>query len=131
MGNHFFLGFYLFIYNIHIEKEREAETQAEGEAGSMWGARCGTRSWTPGSQLEPKAGAQPLSHPGDPPRSFKSSCQQVDYCLNPPGSELMFLNIRLLSPGLLSSVPHTCSRPHPGCYMPGLVLSSSHAFSPF
>ena len=41
-GQPFFLGFYLFIYNIHIEKEREAETQAEGEAGSMWGARRGT-----------------------------------------------------------------------------------------
>ena len=25
--------------------EREAETQAEGEAGSMQGARGGTRSW--------------------------------------------------------------------------------------
>ena len=25
-------------------REREAETQAEGEAGSMQGARCGTRS---------------------------------------------------------------------------------------
>ena len=27
------------------EAEREAETQAEGEAGSMQGARCGTPSW--------------------------------------------------------------------------------------
>ena len=26
---------------------REAETQAEGEAGSLWGARCGTRSQEP------------------------------------------------------------------------------------
>ena len=26
------------------EREREAETQAEGEAGSMQGAHCGTRS---------------------------------------------------------------------------------------
>ena len=30
----FFLRFYLFI---HDRKEREAETQAEGEAGSQWG----------------------------------------------------------------------------------------------
>ena len=29
----FFLGFYLFIHDRH----REAETQAEGEAGSLWG----------------------------------------------------------------------------------------------
>ena len=35
-----FLRFYLFIH----DREREAETQAEGEAGSMPGARCGTRS---------------------------------------------------------------------------------------
>ena len=41
-------GFYflkiLFIYKRH----REAETQTEGEAGSLWGAWCGTRSRDPG-----------------------------------------------------------------------------------
>ena len=42
------------------DTERGAETQAEGEAGSLLGARCGTRS------QEPKADAQPLSHPGAP-----------------------------------------------------------------
>ena len=36
----FFLRFYLFIHERHTQ--REAETQAEGEAGSMQGARCGT-----------------------------------------------------------------------------------------
>ena len=41
---HFFLRFYLFIH----EREREAETQAEGEAGSMQGAQCRTRSQDPG-----------------------------------------------------------------------------------
>ena len=30
----------------------------------MQGAQCGTRSRTPGSRPEPKADAQPLSHPG-------------------------------------------------------------------
>ena len=30
---------------------REAETEAEGEASSLWGASCGTRS----SRPEPKA----------------------------------------------------------------------------
>ena len=59
---YFFLRFYLFIH----ERQREAETQAEGEAGSMQGARCGTRSWIPGSHPEPKADTQPLSHPGIP-----------------------------------------------------------------
>ena len=47
-----------------------AETQAEGEAGSPHGARCGTRSQVPGSGPEPKADAQPLSHPGVPSCTF-------------------------------------------------------------
>ena len=42
----------------------EAETQAEGEAGSVQGARYGTRSWLPGSRPGPRADAKPLSHPG-------------------------------------------------------------------
>ena len=48
------------------EKEREAETQAEGEAGSMQGAQCGTQSWDSRSCPGPKAGTQPLSHPSFP-----------------------------------------------------------------
>ena len=48
------------------EREREAETQAEGEAGSMQGARCGTRSRV--SRITPWAagGAKPLRHQGCP-----------------------------------------------------------------
>ena len=56
----FFLRFYLFIHEIEREREREVE----GEAGSMQGARRGTRSqvfrirpWAEGS-------AKLLSHPG-------------------------------------------------------------------
>ena len=47
-------------------REREAETQAEGEAGSMQGARRGTRSQV--SRIRPWAegGGKPLSHPGCP-----------------------------------------------------------------
>ena len=47
-------------------RKREAETQAEGEAGSMQGARRGTRSRV--SRIRPWAagGAKPLSHPGCP-----------------------------------------------------------------
>ena len=45
-------------------REREAETQAEGVAGSMQVARGGTLSQIPGSCPEPKADALPLSHPG-------------------------------------------------------------------
>ena len=33
-----------FIYLFMRDLEREAETQVEGEAGSIQGARCGTRS---------------------------------------------------------------------------------------
>ena len=49
--------FYLksFIYLFMRDTEREAETLAEGEAGSMQGARWGTRSQDPGSRPEPKA----------------------------------------------------------------------------
>ena len=47
-----------------IDTQREAETQAEGEAGSMQGARRGTRSQV--SRIIPWAegGAKPLSHLG-------------------------------------------------------------------
>ena len=48
------------------DREREAETQAEGEAGSMQGAQCGTRSQD--SKITPWAegGAKPLSHHSGP-----------------------------------------------------------------
>ena len=45
---------------------KEAETQAEGEAGSMQEPRCGTQSWILGSRPEPKADAQLLIHPDIP-----------------------------------------------------------------
>ena len=48
------------------DSEREAETQAEGEAGSIQGAQVGLDPGTPGSHPEPKAGTKPLSHPGIP-----------------------------------------------------------------
>ena len=42
----FFIFFKDFIHLFMrlTEREREAGTQAEGEAGSMQGARCGTRT---------------------------------------------------------------------------------------
>ena len=45
-----------------IVTEREAETQAEGEAGSMHWETLDPGS--PGSRPRPKAGAKPLRHPG-------------------------------------------------------------------
>ena len=69
----FFLRFYLFMR----DRERGAETQAEGEAGSMQGAQHGTRSQV--SRIRPWAegSAKPLSHPGCPGARFFS-------CLSSP-----------------------------------------------
>ena len=47
-------------------RDTERQSQAEGEAGSLQGARCGTRFHNLGSSLVPKADAQLLSHPGVP-----------------------------------------------------------------
>ena len=47
-----------------IDRLKEAETQAEGEAGSM--PDTGLNPGTPESRPGPKAGAKLLSHPGIP-----------------------------------------------------------------
>ena len=60
-----FFNFYLFL--IVTQREREAETQAEGEAGSMHRKPdVGFDPGSPGSRPGPKAGAKPLRHPGIP-----------------------------------------------------------------
>ena len=46
--------------------EREAETQAEREAGSLQGPDVGLDLETPGSRPQLKADAQPQSHPSIP-----------------------------------------------------------------
>ena len=46
--------------------QREAETQAEGEAGSMQGARCETRSRVSRNRPWAEGGAKPLGHRGCP-----------------------------------------------------------------
>ena len=52
-------------------REREAETQAEGEAGSMHREPdMGLDPGSPGSRPGPKAGAKPLRHPGIPRKRF-------------------------------------------------------------
>ena len=52
---------------IVTQREREAETQAEGEAGSMHREPdVGFDPGSPGSRPGPKAGAKPLRHPGIP-----------------------------------------------------------------
>ena len=62
----FFFKDFIYLFMREREREREAETQAEGEAGSMQGARRGTRSQV--SRITPwaEAGAKPLSHRGCP-----------------------------------------------------------------
>ena len=58
---------------IVTEREREAETQAEGEAGSMHPEPdVGFDPRSPGSRPRPTAGAKPLCHPGIPVWSFKN-----------------------------------------------------------
>ena len=52
-------------------REREAETQAEGEAGSMHREPdVGFDPGSPGSRPGPKAGAKLLRHPGIPSLLF-------------------------------------------------------------
>ena len=49
------------------DTQREAETQAEGEAGSMHREPdMGFDPGSPGSRPGPKAGTKPLHHPGIP-----------------------------------------------------------------
>ena len=43
-----FLKDFIYLFMRDTEKEREAETWAEGEAGSPQGARCGSPSWNSG-----------------------------------------------------------------------------------
>ena len=66
----FFKDYFLFVRDTEREREREAETQAEGEAGSMQGAQCGTRSQV--SRITPWAEgvAKLLSHQGCPTLLF-------------------------------------------------------------
>ena len=59
------------IYLFMRDTEREAETQAEGEAGSTQGAGCRTQSqdWVHDRRLT-KADTQLLSHPSVPKNLF-------------------------------------------------------------
>ena len=57
----------MIVTHTHTERERGAETQAEGEAGSLhWDPDVGFDPGSPGSRPGPKAGAKPLRHPGIP-----------------------------------------------------------------
>ena len=59
---------------IVTQREREAETQAKGEAGSMhWEPDVGLDPRSPGSHPGPKAGTKLLCHPGIPGATFYRS----------------------------------------------------------
>ena len=61
------VNLFYFLFMIVTHREREAETQAEGEAGSMHREPdVGFDPGSPGSCPGPKAGAKPLRHPGIP-----------------------------------------------------------------
>ena len=67
---------------IVTQREREAETQAEGEAGSMHREPdVGFDPGSPGSRPGPKAGAKLLRHPGIPQPSLLN---QKKINLHPP-----------------------------------------------
>ncbi|CAD7689539.1 unnamed protein product [Nyctereutes procyonoides] len=70
---HSFFYYYVsfsFFTDFLFQREREAETQAEGEVGSMLGARRGTRSQD--SRIAPwaKGRRQTAEPPRDPPIFF-------------------------------------------------------------
>ena len=64
------------------ERERGAETQAEGEAGSMHREPdVGFDPGSPGSRPGPKAGTKPLCHPGIPTiyvlKKVENNCMRI------------------------------------------------------
>ena len=61
----FFLRFYLFIHDRHRERERQRQRQREKQAPRQE-HDAGLDPGTPGPRPRPKAGAEPLSHPGIP-----------------------------------------------------------------
>ena len=65
-----------FMYLFTRDTQREAETQAEGEAGSMQGARRGTRAQVFRVTPSAEGSAKPLSHPGC---SFSFSLHQFHW----------------------------------------------------
>ena len=65
------------------DPEREAETQAEGEAGSCGEPNAGLDPGTPGSRPGPKAEAQLLSHPGAPVFALNSGVTYILHECNP------------------------------------------------
>ena len=79
----FIFKYFIYLFTRDTQREREAETQAEGEAGSIRGARCGTRSWNPRITPWAKGRRSALGPPGVP--SFQASKCMI---IGQPVSEL-------------------------------------------
>ena len=62
----FFKKDFIHLFTRDTHTHRGAETQAEGKAGSMQGARRGTRSLVSRITFWAEGGTKPLSHPGCP-----------------------------------------------------------------
>ena len=72
-----FLDFFFFkIFFIH-ERHREADTRQREKHASWREPDGGLDPSTPGSQPEPKADAQPLSHPSIPRREILKGLREV------------------------------------------------------
>ena len=69
--NLFFFKDFIDLFMRDTERERQAETQAEGEAGSGREPDVGLEPRTPASHPGLKAGSKPLSHPGVPCSIFQ------------------------------------------------------------
>ena len=81
-----------------MRDERETETQAEGEAGSMHREPdAGPDPGYPGPRPGPKAGAKPLRHPGIPQIHFLAMSSLL---LKSP-SKAFFISVTVL----ISSLP--------------------------
>ena len=73
------------------DTQREAETQAEGEAGSIQGARCGTQSQV--SRITPWAEGRRLT--AEPPRRPPQGCFKLknNFKHFPNGNTLFTYNL--------------------------------------
>ena len=68
------LSLFFFVKILFIDETQRGKDIGRGKkAGSLQGTWCQTRLWGPGSWPEPKADAQPLSHPGVPIYSLLKS----------------------------------------------------------
>ena len=120
------------------DREKDAETQAEGEAGSMQGARRGTRSQV--SRITPRAegSTKPLSHQGCPSQLPLKQCRPTPYIFSlmviTPSSlpeafaclyhiSFLFLKLTLSSISFLLPGNTTSSRESliPGDHVEGLI----------